>query len=446
MYDIAVIGAGPAGYTAAIKASQAGLNVVLFEKDLIGGTCLNKGCIPTKTILYSCNLLSELKNADKYGISADNISFDFIKIQERQKEISAKLRKALTGVIKNHKITIIEEEANVIDSNTIITKNDTYKAKNIIIATGSTPNTIKFPGTYDSNFILTSDDVLNLSVLPESIIIAGSGAIGTEWARIFSSLGTKVTVVEIMKNIIPSADYEVSQRIARIFKRNKIDVYTETSIQEINGNNVKLSNGKELTVDCILIAAGRQPEVNFGEINKAIKTDKFVETSDNYRTKINNIYAIGDVNGKSLLAHSAIKQAEDLIEFIVNGKSKVFDKNLVPSVIYGSPEIASIGCTEQFLIENKTKYKKSIFPVSALGKAHSEDKIEGFIKILADEEKILGTHIISEEASAMIEQIAVAMKNNISPEELKDVIYAHPTYSEGIHESLLTLKETENNI
>lgn len=421
MFDLGIIGAGPAGYTAAIRASQKGLSVILFEKEHVGGTCLNKGCIPTKTILHSCKVLSEMKNSAKFGVNAENISFDFEKIQERQKSVSEKIRKSLFSLIKSYGITVVEEEAKITAPNKI---ND-YEVKNIVIATGSKPNVIKFSGDYSEDFVMTSDDVLNMTQLPNSILIVGSGAIGIEWARIFSSLGVKVTVVEMMKQLIPTADFEVSQRIERLFKKSRIDFYTQTTIETIQNTKVILSNGKEIEVDKILLGAGRSTETQI--------------VDDCFRTEQDNVYAIGDVNRVSMLAHSAMKQAEEVIDYIVNGKKPSFDRNLVPAVIYGTPEIASIGVTEQQLQEKNVNYKKSFFPISALGKAYADDKIDGFIKILASENEILGAHIVSEEASAMIQQIVIAMANKLSPRDLHKVIFAHPTYSEGIGESILDL-------
>ena len=439
MFDIGIIGSGPAGYAAAIRASQRGLSVILFEKEHIGGTCLNRGCIPTKTILHSCKLFSEIKNAQKCGIVAENISFDFEKIQERQKSVSEKIRKSLTMLIKGYGITIVEEEAFIESKNIVRTQTNSYEVKNIIIATGSKPNIINFSGEYEKDFILTSDDVLNMTKLPQSILIVGTGAIGIEWARIFSSLGVKVTLVEMMENIIPTADYEVSERVIRLLKKSRIDFYTSTTIKNINDNEITLSNDKVIKADKILLGAGRQPETNCTKVPSFIKINKYIDTDCNYRTNIDNIFAIGDVNGLSMLAHSAMKQAEEVIEYIIKGECPKFNKNLVPSVIYGTPEIASIGKTEQELQKNNIEYKKSFFPISALGKAYADDKIEGFVKILANDNEILGAHIISEEASSMIEQIAIAMTNNLSPSKLQDVIFAHPTYSEGVFESILVL-------
>ncbi|MCD7740507.1 MAG: dihydrolipoyl dehydrogenase [Candidatus Gastranaerophilales bacterium] len=446
MFDIGIIGSGPAGYTAAIRACQNGLSAVLFEKNQIGGTCLNKGCIPVKTILNSCRIYSELMNVNKFGIIAENVNFDFTKIQQRQKTVSEKIRKSLTMLIKSYGIMIIEEEANIVNEHIISTKTGSYEVKNIIIATGSRPNILKFKGNYSNDFVLTSDDILNLTELPSSMLIVGSGAIGIEWARILSSLNVKVSIVEIMEKLIPSADYEVSERIARLLRKNKIDFYTSTSVQEIEGKTVTLSNKKILDVDFLLLGAGRTAEICTGNIVNNLNKKQYINVDSNFKTNYNNIYAIGDVTGKSLLAHSAIKQAESVINYIVSGKSREFNKNLVPSVIFGTPEIASIGLTEQELIEQKIKYKKSFFPVSALGKAYADDKIEGFIKILATDDKILGAHIISEEASALIEQIAIAMTNNIKPKELQNVIFAHPTYSEGVLESILALDNMAINL
>lgn len=439
MFDIGIIGSGPAGYTAAIRASQRGLKVVLFEKDLIGGTCLNRGCIPTKTILHSCEIYTNILNASKYGIEAENVRFNFEKIQERQKTVSEKIRKSLTNLIKSRGVTIVEEKAEIEDGNTVKAGSNIYEVKNIIIATGSKPNKIKFNGSYDDDFILTSDDILNIKELPKSIVIVGSGAIGIEWARIFNSLNTKVYVIELMDKLLPAADEEVSERISRIFKRNRIEFFTSTSIEEIQGNRIKLSDNKEIEADKILLGAGRIVETDFGSISKSLKIERKVDVDSDFKTNIDNIYAIGDVNGISMLAHSAMKQAEELIDYITDKKEPKFNKEIVPAVIYGSPEIAWTGKTEQALIKENINYKKSFYPVAALGKAYADDNTEGFIKILSHDNKILGIHIISKEASSLIHQAAIIMANNLSIEAIHNTIYAHPTYSEGIYEGILAL-------
>ncbi len=439
MFDIGIIGAGPAGYTAAIRASQFGLKVILFEKEHIGGTCLNKGCIPTKTILHSCRLYNELKNSSKYGIICDNLSFNFEEIQKRQKSVSEKIRKNLTNLIKSYGITIIEEEAKISSKNTIECSSGEYKVNNIIIATGSKPDKFDFNGSYSKDFILTSDDMLNLTKLPNRVLITGSGAIGTEWARILSSLGVKVVVIEMRDKLLPTADIDVSDRMERLFKKSRIEFYTSSTVENIRYNIVTITGGKQIETDNILIAAGRRPVIGEDVLKQNININKYIKTNSNFKTNTDNIFAIGDVNGYSMLAHSAMKQAEMLIDYIVSQKNQEFNKLLVPSVVYGTPETASIGETEQSLIRQNITYKKSIFPISALGKAYADDKIEGFVKILANDKQIFGVHIISEEAGAIIQQIAIAMANHLAPDDIHKVIFAHPSYSESLGEGISAL-------
>jgi dihydrolipoamide dehydrogenase len=388
----------------------------LFEKNEIGGTCLNRGCIPTKSLLHCAKIYSEVKNASKLGINSENISYDYSVISAKKNDVVQKIRKSLTQLIESYGVEIVNAGAKIKDKNTITSQGNSYECKNIIIATGSIPNTLDFKGEYSRSFVLNSDDILSLDKLPDSILIVGSGAIGIEWARIFSELDKKVSVVEIAQNLVPIADVDVSNRIERIFKRKRIDYYLNTSIEMISGTNVLLSNQKQINVDCILVAAGRSAlKLNDDYCSKNIDMNKFIDTDKNNKTSIDNIYAIGDVNGKSMLAHSAIHQAIEAVENIKNNIDSEFCPNLVPSVIYGSPEIAWIGFTEQKLIERGITYNKSLFPIAALGKAQADNDIEGFVKILADDKKILGAHIVSNEASALIQQVAIAINNNISP-------------------------------
>ncbi len=440
MYDIGIIGAGPAGYSAAIRAAQYGLKVVLFEKKDIGGTCLNRGCIPTKSMLHSVEVFETILSASKNGITAENVSYDYSKIYQRKNTITDKIKKSLTQLISGYGIEIINEEAVILSENKISTLNYEYECKNIIIASGAEPNKIKFEGNYSEDLVMDSDDILSKDNIAENILIVGSGAIGIEWTRIFSGLNKKVTLVEIAEKLIPLADNEISTRVERIFKRNRIQFYTNTSIQKIEDKTVTFTNGKELDVDCILLATGRNAvRLNHNDFEKTISAEKYINTDKNFKTNYENIYAIGDINGVSMLAHSAIHQAVEVIEHIKNNTESEFNKLMVPSVIYGSPEIAWIGKTEEQLIEEGIEYKKSSFPIVALGKAHADDKIEGFVKLLATDETILGAHIVSQEASAMIQQVAIAMQNKIKPEDISKVIYAHPTYSEGLYESILGL-------
>lgn len=409
-FDLGIIGGGPAGYTVAFQARSKGLSVVLFEKDKVGGVCLNRGCIPTKAILHSAELYEEMKSATELGITAENLSFDYSKVVERKDKIVEKLRKSLELSLKNSGVVVVNAEAKIPShtmkngENQVFANGEIYECKKIITATGSKPR--DFDGLrFDHKFILSSDDILNLKTLPKSIVIIGSGAIGIEWARILSAFDVEVTIVEMADHLLPLADIEVSKRVERIFKSKKIKFYTSNGVEKIENQNVTLKSGETLTPELVLLATGRTPQP--------------IENCD---------ICIGDACGKIQLAHFAIKQA---VEEIANIE---FNENLVPSVVYGCPEIAWIGKREQDLEEGN--YKKSNILISALGKSHCDNCSDGFIKLLSQNGKIVGAHIVSKEAASLIQEITIAMQNNIAIDDLKKVCFAHPTYSEGIFECL----------
>lgn len=413
-FNFGIIGSGPAGYTAAIRASQLGKSVVIFEKEFLGGVCLNKGCIPTKTFLHCADVYNSLRKVVNLGINIENYSLDFAKATERKEKTVEKLRKSLETLLKSYGIEIINAEAKIKGQKLIEANGEEFECANIIIATGSEPKCVG-GFEFDHEFILSSDDVLNLKSLPQKVVIAGSGAIGIEWARIFSSFGVEVSIVEIADRLLPLADAEISERLLRTFKMARIKTFLSTSIKEISKNKVTLSNGDVLEPDFVLFATGRG-------VNE-------IEQSDNFPK-------IGDCAKGIQLAHFASHQGMQIVENIVLGKSiKDF---LVPAVVYGSPEIAWVGKTEAEL--EGTDYKKAVFPMSALGKAHADGDSEGFIKILADKNDIiLGAHIIGAEASALIHQLSIPMQNGLKVEDLKHCCFAHPTYSEGVYEALLGL-------
>ena len=433
-FDLGIIGGGPAGYSAAIRAAQKGLSVVLFEKEEIGGTCLNKGCIPTKTILHCSDFYKNLKKAEKFGIEIQEKSYDYKKILSRKNEITQKLQNSLTKLIQSYGVQIVNVQAKIIDTNSIESGGKIYQCKNIILATGSKPMQIKGLET-DGKFILNSDEVLNLEKLPENILIVGSGAIGTEWARIFSALDKNVTLTELAENLLPNADIDVSKRLDRLFKKSKIKFFTGTKVDKISNKTVTLSNGEILNPDMILCAVGREPVIPDGISFE--KDGKFVKINDNFQTNYSNIFAIGDLNGKMMLAHSAVHQAISVVDFIVEDKPVHFDKLAVPSVIYGNPEIAWVGKTEKMLAN--TEYEVSIFPVSALGKAFADDEIDGFVKVLSQNDKVVGAHIVCPEASSLIHQFSLMIDNNLKTEDILKTVFAHPSYSEAVFESILGL-------
>lgn len=409
-YDIGIVGGGPAGYTSALYEAKLGKSVILFEKDEMGGTCLNRGCIPTKAFLHVADLYSEMKTSNKLGILCSDITFDYENVFEYKENVVNKLRRGLELTMKNAGITVVNSCAEVVSDTCIKADNVEYNCSEIIVATGSKPREIKGL-EFNHKFILNSDDVLNMKKLPKSILIVGSGAIGIEWSRILSAFDVQVSVVELASRLVPLADWEVSKRVERFFKIKKIKTYLSTSIDKIENNKVYLSNGEILEPECILSAVGRE----------SVKPDISA-----------NVKCIGDACGEIQLAHYAMCQAKNLVLDIP------FDKNIVPSIIYGNPEIAWVGEISKSKDDDE-QYNKVVIPISVLGKAYCDNSIDGFIKILAKDGKIKGASIISKEASSLIQQIVIAMQNNISVDDLKKVCFAHPTYSEGIFEGVMNL-------
>lgn len=399
-FEYGVIGGGPAGYTAAMNLAKQGHSVVLFEKDKLGGTCMNKGCIPTKSLLHSSEVFANLKKAEEFGITSDISQFDFAKVAEKKDKTIEKIRKSLELAVKNSGVQTVYAQACIKDKNTIKTEEKEYTVGQIILAAGSKPKEIKGL-EFDHKFILSSDDVLNLTNLPESVVIVGSGAIGTEWTRIFTNFGSEVTIVELAEKLIPPADIEVSKRLERIYKQKKIKFYLNDCIENIVDKTVTLRSGNSITAKIILVAAGREP---------------ICPTCD-------GIKVLGDSCGEIQLAHYAIHQAQEYTSGVP------FNKKLTPSVIYGEPEIAWVGLREQDVDET---YQKAMLPITALGKSWCDDATDGFIKIITKDNKIVGAHVVSKEASTLIHILLLAIQMEIGVDRLKEICFAHPTYAEGI--------------
>lgn len=405
-FDYGIIGGGPAGFSAAIYAAKLGKSVVLFEKEKIGGTCLNKGCIPTKTFLHQADLYTEFKKSVKKELfRASELGVSFDKIADEKNRVCDSLRKSLELVLKTMKIKVVNAEANL-ESGIITANGESFECDKIIVATGAKPRELKGL-EFDGEFILSSDDILELKECPKKIVILGSGAIGIEWARILSAFDCEVTLIEAAQNLLPIADIEVSKRIERIFKKSGVNFFTSTSVisADKSAKTVTLSNGDIIKTDLLFVAAGRIP------VPPKCDAD-----------------LIGDCSGEIQLAHYATSQAKNIILGIP------YNKELIPSVVYGEPEIAWVGKREQ-----DGEFKKINLPISALGKAQCDGATEGFIKLLLDGEKIVGAHIVSKEASALIMQLVIAIQNNVTVDKLKEVCWAHPTYSEGIFEGLMRL-------
>lgn len=407
-FDYGIIGGGPAGYTAGMILAKAGKKVVLFEKDKLGGTCLNRGCIPTKSMLHSSELYRGIVNkSSEIGVELEVKSFDFFKVIEKRDKTVEKIRKSLELAVKNSGVDVVYSVAEIKDKNTIIAENKEYKVSEIIYAAGSKPRELK-DLEFDGDYILSSDDILKLQKLPRSILIIGSGAIGIEWARIFSNFGVEVSIVELAEHLIPLADIDVSKRIERIFKQRKVKFYLGNSVEKIENKIVTLKSGITIQSDFILLAVGRTPL-----------------TPEN-----NLVNVIGDSCGEVQLAHYAIHQAKNLVCGIE------YKKELIPSVIYGEPEIAWVGLREQDCDDTFTKLT---LPITALGKSWCDDSIDGFIKLIIKDDLIRGAHIVSKEASALIHELLIVIQNKIKVSDLKKVCFAHPTYSEGIFDLILNI-------
>lgn len=450
--DLIVIGGGPGGYVAAIRAAQLGLNVSVVERDKLGGTCLNRGCIPTKALYREADILNILKNIDSYGIHVDNYKIDVEKIQERKNNIVSQLVAGIEQLMKGNGVEVISGEAELVDKNTVNIKlkdeQRTLTAKNIIIATGSKPYMPDMPGK-DLEGIITSDDLLEFKDIPEELVVLGGGVIGMEFAGIFSAMGSKVTVIKASANMFPGEDSDITKRFSASVKRKGIKLYASTEIKDIYKDGDKLvieaenkKGAMKITADKILVSKGRRPVFDGLNLDKlGIKYNKKgIEVNENYETNIEGLYAIGDVNGITLLAHAASYQGVCVAEKLA-GLETPKEASPVPNCIFVFPEIASIGLTEDKAKESGIDYNVSKFMFAANGKALTLGESEGFVKIVSkkDDNTILGVHIMGPHASDLIHEGALAVSNKLNLDHVKRTIHAHPTLSEAFSEAVLGL-------
>lgn len=451
--DLLIIGAGPGGYVSAIYAAKNGLNTVLVEKDNLGGTCLNVGCIPTKAFVKSSEVYNEAILSEKFGFEIKEIKLNMEKVVERKNNIKNNLKSGIEYLINKNNVKLVRGNAEFIDNRTVIVKKgkDEYKinAKNIIIATGSNISKINIEGI-DLPFVLNSTSILDNKKLPKSITIIGGGVIGMEFAFIYSNFGVKVNVVEYMDRLLTMVDDDISDEISKIARENGINIYTSSKVNKIekseNGEAIvsfeNEGKNKYLVSENVLVAIGREPNIkNLGIEKTDIKLNengRGISVDNKLRTNLENIYAIGDVTNKIQLAHVASHQGIVAVDNILC-KDKEISYDYVPNVIFTSPEIASIGLTEKECNEKNINIKISKFPFSANGKALTMGETEGFIKLIKniDNNKIIGASVIGPDASTLISSLTLIIKNNISEEEIIDTIFAHPTTSEVIHEAAL---------
>ncbi len=449
-YDIAIVGSGPGGYVAAIRAAQLNFNVVLVEKEKLGGVCLNWGCIPTKALLKSAELFEQIKQAKNFGIKVSEARADFAAIIKRSRQVAELNSKGVEYLMKKNRITVLKGTASFVAANRLQIsdgegKKEEIEAQHIIIATGGRPRTI--PGIeIDGQKIINSRQAMTLPEQPTSLVIIGAGAIGVEFAYFYNALGTKVTVVEMLDHLLPLEDEEISTLLERSFKKSKIAFHTGAKVTKVEqtaaGVKVHLQKGTEevvLEAEKALMAIGIQGNVeglNLESIN--VQTEKgFIKVDQWYQTNVKGVYAIGDIIGPPLLAHVASHEGIVCVEKIAGLDPHPVDYNSIPGCTYCQPQVASIGLTEKEALEQGYDIKIGRFPYTASGKARAIGEREGLVKLIFDAKygELLGAHIIGAEATELIAELGVAKTLEATPLELIHTIHAHPTLSEMIMEA-----------
>lgn len=444
-FDIAIIGAGPGGYVAAIKAAQVGACVCLIEADRVGGTCLNRGCIPTKAYYSTAQLLNRVRHAEQHGVLASSVDLDFARAAERKDQVVEKLVGGVEQLLKGNKVEVFHGKGFLEGAGKVGIRRQGVvghiRAKKIILATGSIPVAPKsLP--IDGKNVLTSTEILAIKELPKRLLVIGGGYIGCEFASIFATFGVKVTLVEALPNILANSDRQIVREVEKAFRALQVNLHLQTSVEalEIKSDSViaKLSGDQQLEVDKVLVAVGRRPNssgMNFEEIGLKLESGAVVVDAQ-LRTSIDGVYAIGDVTGGIQLAHVASYQAEIAVKNALGGNETV-DYRVVPSAIFTLPEVAQVGLTEEECKAQELDYQVGRFAYQATSKAVCEGETTGSIKVIAASQdgKILGAAIVGAEASAMISELALAMAGGVSVRELGEVIHAHPTLPEMIKEA-----------
>jgi dihydrolipoamide dehydrogenase len=454
-YDLIVIGGGPAGYVGAIRAAQLGKKVICVEMERAGGTCLNWGCIPTKALLKSAEIKQLLGHVGDYGLSiSGEVGFDFAKIMQRSRGVSDQMARGIEYLFKSKKVDYavgkaqIQSPADGAIKKVVVTgadgKTQTLTGKAILIATGAKAKAL--PGVkVDGNVVLTSREALAVKTLPKSIVILGAGAIGCEFAYFFNAFGAKVTILEMLPQILPVEDTEVAELLKRNFTKQGIDIHTETKVEktEVSAKGVKLTvaGGKTFEADHLLVAIGVEAQLD-GLLGNGVKFDLdrgYLKTNERYETSVKGIYGAGDIIGPPWLAHVASHEAVEMVEGLFVAGKKPHKVTVFPGCTYCQPQVASIGITEKIAKEKGLKYKVGKFPYKASGKAVAAGDSEGFVKLIIGEPygEILGAHIIGADATELIAELGLAVTLEATTDELSTTIHAHPTLAEMIHEAAL---------
>ena len=444
MYDLAIIGGGPAGYNAAHKAAVNGLSVILFEKSELGGVCLNEGCIPTKTLLYSAKLYEHAALSQKYGIISEGVTADYGKIADRKDKVVKKLVGGVRVKMRDSGVEVVKQEAFICGSTTdgfsLKAADQEYEARNLLLCTGSSAVVPPIPGVAEAGeTIVTARELLSLRERPESLVIIGGGVIGMEFASFFNSLGTKVAVVEMLPEILGGMDSEQAAMLRGAYAKKGVEFHLGCKVSEIKGGEVCFTDpeGKTMSVtgDKILLSTGRRPNIKgFGLENIGVKAGRGVEVDDHMRTNVPGVYAAGDITGFSMLAHTAVREGEVAVDNIL-GKDEKMEYNAIPGVVYTNPEMAGAGLTE----ENAPGCTVLKLPMAYSGRFVAEnERGEGQCKIVFDPQTRLvkGVHMLGNSSSEIIQSACIAISQGITVDNLYKVVFPHPTVSEIIKETL----------
>lgn len=448
-FDVIVIGAGPGGYVAAIKCAKAGLTTAIVENRRVGGTCLNRGCIPAKAMIHASSLYREMAESEKFGVRAEGVSFDYEKIVSYKEETTEKLCQGIEQLLKGNGVTILCGNGCLQQNKMVKVTNEEeekyYEADSVILAAGSKPLLLSIPGL-ELPGVLTSDELFQLTEMPESLVIIGGGVISVEFASVYANLGCKVTIVEALPRLIPNMDKEISQNLKMIFKKRGIDIHTSASVQRVEQDGecytcVFTEKEKEIRVSAqyVLCAIGRCPNTDglFGDgVLPEMERGRIV-VDEKFQSSIEGVYAIGDLVKGIQLAHLASAQGMYVAEMLA-GETPSVDLSVVPGCVYTDPEIASAGMTEDEAKEKGIEVKTGKFIMSANGKSLITKEERGFIKIVADSETdiILGAQIMCARATDMIGELVTAIVNGMTVRQLLRGMKAHPTYNEGVQEAL----------
>lgn len=452
MIDLLILGGGPAGYVAAERAGHAGLKVVLFEKKAMGGVCLNEGCIPTKTLLYSAKIYENALHGDKYGVFGDNIRFDYEKIVSRKKKVVRKLVLGVEGKMKSNKVEVVKGEAMINGRSSegieVTCNGEKYLGRNLLICTGSEASVPPIPGLNEAgDIIMTNREILELTERPESLVVIGGGVIGMEFASFFNSLGTKVTVVEMLPEIIAGMDLEISAMLRQIYNAKGIEFNLNSKVVKIDGKKVVFEkDGETHTVegDKILLSVGRRPVTKgFGLENIGVELFRNgIKVDEKMRTNVPGVFAAGDVTGFSLLAHTASREGEVVVNNLT-GRSDIMRYNAIPGVVYTNPEVAGVGETEESAKEKNIAYKVAKLPMAYAGRFVAENEGgSGLCKVIVGEKygEVIGVHMLGNPSSEIIYGAAMAIEQEMTLKEMQEVVFPHPTVSEIIKEVVFSFK------